>query len=64
MKICFIGNSGHGASAVSEFTPEMMLEVAGYCPGFQGENLDGLESIMKILLFILMCNREKCYGHF
>lgn len=43
MKICFIGNSGHGASAVSEFTPEMMLEVAGYCPGFQGENLDGLE---------------------
>lgn len=44
MKIAIIGNSGHGASAVSELTPDVNAEVIGYCFGFPEEDLEGLES--------------------
>lgn len=47
MKIAIIGNSGHGAAAVSERNLQTDGEVIGYCPGFPEESLDGLEKVFE-----------------
>ncbi len=43
MKLCMIGNSGHGLTILNELDRRSDLQLTGFCPGYPDEDCSGFE---------------------